>query len=522
MQDRDEGRIVKPAKIEQCLFDMSNSPVVQAPDWSPFTPYNWQQAIWMACWGVGRRVAVRTCNESGKTSCVVPMLALSWAAAFPGSQVVVTSASERQFEKQLMPTFDNMIAGREGWRKVGSTIYAPSQDGLPPSEIVCFATKSGNTFEGFHNRVYFDADGVERYCPLLIIADEAKTIKNEIFTAIERCNPVAELRISTCGEDTGGHYDACMDERDIWTKGYEWRGRYIPFKIPWTDCPHLLQEPSYTRKMAMLQELGPGDPIVCSILMAEFFRSGDHMVFESADLLAIQDCQSGMIPYFPGQRRAFCDISGGGDELTFGLREGNKIHPIVAWTCDPKTPPSEKAVRYVKLFNRHSLKPGEVYADNGGLGAEVISEIEKIWGKIIRVNFGKGAEDSDRFKTRVTELHWEFKSLCHSKSLILPIDAKFYEQARKRRYTMKNDDSGCINLEDKKKAKRERQDHSPDRLETIICLLMGREQFVTAAEWQKGGHGRPNQCGTIAEFWAQQNREEVDDDPFGGGWGGAR
>lgn len=516
----EDGVIVKRADIKQVLFGMSNSPVVQAPDWSPFTPYDWQQAVWMACWGAGRMVAVRTCNESGKTSCVVPLLALAWAAAFPGSQVVVTSASERQFEKQLMPSFVNMIAKRPGWRKTGNTIYAPAQDGLPPSEIVCFATKSGELFEGFHNRVYHDENGVERFCPLLIIADEAKSIKNEIFTAIERCNPTSELRISTCGEDTGGHYEACMNENGLWQTGGEWKNRYIDFKIPWTDCPHLLIGHTRDRKMAMLTSKGPGDPVVKSILLAEFYRSGDHMVFDESDLLAIQDCQSGTIPYIPGQRRAFCDLSGGGDELTFGLREGNKIHPIVAWTCDSTTPPSAKAARYVRLFQQHRLNADDIFCDNGGLGKEIINEMVKLGWNVRRVNFGKTASDKERFRTRISELHWEFKELCHERVLILPQDAKFYEQARKRRYTMKNDDSGCINLEDKQKARKERQEHSPDRLETIIGLLIGREQFTAAKGWRFGNAGGVSHCGSIEE-WQRNQVQEEEADEFGGGWGGA-
>ena len=226
-----------------------------------------------------------------------------------------------------------------------------------------------------------------------------------------------------------------------------------------------------------------------------------------------------MIPYFPGQRRAFCDLSGGGDELTFGLREGNRIHPIVAWTMDSHTPPSEKASRYVKLFKAHNLEATDIFCDNGGLGSEIINEMNKRGWNVNRVNFGKGAISKERFVTRMAELHWEFKHLCHEKALILPNDDKFYEQARKRRYTMKNDDSGCINLEDKKKARRERQEHSPDRLETVIGLLIGHEQFISTTGM--GGRSRQNHCGTIHDYWKHveaggNGRDEV----FGGGWGG--
>lgn len=520
---REDGIIVKPADIKQVLFDMSNSPVVQCPDWSPFSPYDWQAAIWWALWRAGAMVAARTCNESGKTSAVVPVMALSWAAAFPGAQVVVTSASERQFEKQLIPSFENMISSKPGWKKSGNTIKAPSQDGLPPSEIVCFATKSGELFEGFHNRVYHDENGVERYCPLLIIVDEAKSIKSDIYTAIERCNPTAELRISTCGEDSGGFYDACMNEDGLWTTGIEWppeSGRYIDFKIPWTECPHLmLPGHTFDRKMAMLQKKGANDPIVRSILLAEFFRSGEHMVFTDADMAAVQECQSGLIPHIPGRRVAFCDLSGGGDERTFGFRDGNRIHPIITRAGDSHTPPSEIAMWYIKLFIQHHLRPEDIYCDNGGLGAEIIKEMHKRNWPVKKVNFGAGAIDASMFSSRITEIHWEFKSLCYENALILPNDDKLIKQMRLRRYTMKNDDSNRISLEDKK-AVRRRQEESPDRLETVVGLLIDHEPLVGATEYRHGN--TPSICGTAEEYMKKALSEAADvGDGFGGGWSGA-
>lgn len=503
-------------------FDMSNSPVVQAPDWVPLDAYDWQKALWMACWQPGAKVSCITCNESGKSSMAVPILALSFAAAFPGCQVVITSASDRQLKKQLLPGFENMITNRPGWSMNSEVIRGPKVDGLQ-SEIVCFVTNSPGNFEGFHEQTRVDDKGNARLCPLLMIYDEAKSIKDNMFDAGDRCRPTVQLRISSAGEDSGGFYDSRQNTKGRWTTGYEWNGRYINFEIPWTECDHLVNtKSSYDECMALLEDRGPNDPYVASRLLAKFFRSGDHMVFDEADLLAIQDGWSGAIPYFPGDRKAFCDMSGGGDEMTFGLREGNKIHPITAWTCEGNTPPSVKAARYIRLFRQHHLSPGQIYADNGGLGAEVISEIEKVFGKINRVNFGKGANNPSMFKTRITELHWEFKELVHNRCLILPRDDVFYNQARKRRYTMKNDDSGCISLEDKKKAKRERQEHSPDRLETIIGLLIGHEPFVKSSDWKRVNHGKPSQCGTIQEFWeAQQNQEQGGGGCFGGGWDGA-
>jgi hypothetical protein len=492
---------------------------VQAHDWGIPAAYDWQEAIWSALWRPGAQVSVVTCNESGKTSVVVPVAALAFAAAFPSGQVVITSASERQLKKQLEPALKNMIARRKGWRASGGTIYGPSIDGLPESSITCFATKSGELFEGFHPRWYTDDRGVLRYSPLLVIADEAKSVKNDIFTAIERCNPTCELRISTAGEDNGGFYDACTDESGLWTREWKWNGRMIAFKIPWTDCPHLLRGNTYDRKLSLLEKLGPNDPIVCSILMAEFFRGGTQMVFNDSDLMAVKAAMDGVVDRRGGRRVAFCDFSGGGDELTFGMRTGNYIHPIVAWTQDSTVPPTKTAAKYVSLFRQNGLNPDQIFGDNGGLGAQIINEIEAMGYAIHRVNNHKAAINHNSYTNRYAELHWDFKSMIHEQKLILPKDHTLYGQMRLRRFSMKNDDSNRISLEPKQHAHSDRQENSPDRLDTVVGLLIGIEDLPGLKDHQQGG---AMHCPTHSEYMEglRGRGQDGGESNFGGGWGG--
>lgn len=484
-------------------FTPFGSPVAQWPMWGVPQPYDWQLAILDACWRPGANVCARTCNESGKTSLVVPLLALSWAAAFPGSQVVITSASEDQIKLQLWPALSAM-ASRNGWAVTGTQIKATVVDrDVPASTINIRVTKQGERFEGFHNRTYISSTGDTVFAPLLIIADEAKSIKGEIFTAIERCNPVCRLYISTCGEDTGDFYEACMNRNGLWTTEWEWQGETIPFKIPWTMCPHLNRGNTKKVKQAMLDAKGPNDPDVCSILMAEFFRGGTFMVFDESDMAAARDAMSGHTPHVPGQRVAFCDFSGGGDELTFGIRDGNLIHPVEAWNQDSTVPPSAVADRYIGLFRRWGLKAEQVWGDNGGLGALIINELQNKGWPINRVNANHKARYEGGFADRYAEMHWSLKQHLHNRGLILPRDDVLLDQMRLRRYIKRNGDENRIRMEPKQEARKQRQENSPDRLDTVVHLVADMENVRIDAVSAKA-----TVCGSPKEYWDAVAREK--------------
>ena len=361
-----EGKIATRKDLPPALFRDYNSPVATWREFMAIQPYDWQYAGWSACWNYGAQVAIRTCNEAGKSGYFVPVLASAWAVGFPGGMCVITSSSEDQLGEQLWPVL-KLIANKKKWRTYGTTVELPSVDGvLPGSKIICRVTKEGERFEGYHSKLYPDKDDVERFCPLMTIFDEAKSIKQTIFDAGERCNPAVELYISTTGDDSGNFHDACMSED--WVTGYEWQGKYYKFAIPWEQCPHLYEDPiTYKRKMALINRLGRDHPFIVSNLYAGFFRSGTYQVFTDADIRAAQDAMSQNRPHIGKSKRAWCDFSGGGDELTFGVRNGNYIHPIVGWNRSGHVAPSDEADAYIRLFKQFELNSQQIYGDNGGM-----------------------------------------------------------------------------------------------------------------------------------------------------------
>lgn len=511
-------------------FDELVSPMVMAEDFGVKHPYGWQYAAWKACWRPGAMVALATCNESGKSSVVVPVQACAWAAAFPGSQAVITSNSVDQISEQLWPALRG-IANRMRWQASNDKITLPSIDGMPGSTILLRVTNQGDRFEGYHNRLHTDKNGVMRFSPLLIVADEAKSISEDIFLAIERCNPCVTLYASTTGEDSGSFYEACMNSSGLWTTKQEWNGQEYRLAgagggIDWRQCPHLLVGNTYKRKLALIERYGENSLEVMSILLAKFYRAGQHLVFNGAEIQLLRKAMSGMIPVVRGRKKGFCDFSGGGDEMVFGYRDGNYVPPMVGWRVKDEAP-SATADRFIAAFKQAGFTPeraGDIAGDNGGLGAGIISQIHAKGWKIVRVNPNTGARAKADFVDRYSEMHWDFKRLVENGLLSIEHDELLLEQATRRRYIKQNSDNGRIRVEPKKKAKErsKSREHSPDRLDVIVHLCADVES--TFLDERRREVQRRLRTGSSEEF-LKELREEMQSDSgndgtMGGGWDG--
>lgn len=511
-------------------FDALVSPMVMAHDFGITHPYPWQYAVWEACWRPGAMVSLATCNESGKSSIVVPVLACAWAAAFPGSQVVITSNSVDQISEQLWPALRG-IANRMKWKTSDDKVTLPSIDGMPGSTIILRVTNQGDRFEGYHNRVYADKNGVRRFAPLLIIADEAKSISEDIFLAIERCNPCVTFYASTTGEDSGSFYEACMNTSGLWTTDWKWNKERYRFAGPgggidWRQCPHLLVGNTYRRKLALIDRFGENSLEVMSILLAKFYRSGQHLVFNSAEIQMLRKCMSGMVPVMRGKKRGFCDFSGGGDEMVFGYRDGNYIPPMVGWRVADEAP-SATADRFIAAFLASGFTiqtAGDISGDNGGLGAGIISQLHAKGWRIVRVNPNTTARNKNDFVDRYSELHWDLKKLVEDGVISIHHDDVLLEQATRRRYLRRNSDDGKIRAEPKKKAKErsKSREPSPDRLDTLIHLCADIETNYFETRRQEAV--KRLRTGSTEDFLKKlrEGDEDLDgrESVMGGGWDG--
>jgi hypothetical protein len=185
--------------------------------------YDWQAGAMLEFDEASARmvqVSVRTPNGSGKSAVLIPALALGWLFFYPKGRVVITTADGKQLDGQVMPAIEAHRDKFPAWKFIEREITTPTG-----GRLVAFTTDQAGRAEGWHK--LDDEEG-----PLLMIVDEAKTVADAIFSAIDRCTYNAILLTSSPGLMHGRFYETQTNPLLGYTR----------IKVGLLDCPHISKE----------------------------------------------------------------------------------------------------------------------------------------------------------------------------------------------------------------------------------------------------------------------------------------
>ena len=321
--------------------------------------YGWQESILGELRDTGAAVALRAANGSGKTSMVAAPAAIWHAARFPGSITVATAGVYRQVKEQLFAEMRKWGTRLHEWSITEARVTSPHG-----SRIIGFSTDDAGKFEGWHG---------SDETPLLMIVDEAKTVKDDIFQAIERCQPQRRLIMSSPGGMEGEFHRA-------FTSGARFYSRHV---VTAFDCPHIGHE----WIDGQILKWGRDHQLIRSMIFAEFTGNSAEYVVGVAKL---DQCMANPPARRGGEKTAFCDFAAGGDENVLAIREGNEIQPLICW----REPDTMAGVgRFIIEFKKAGLTPEGVWADEGGLGKPMCDALREAGWAVNRVNNGARAND---------------------------------------------------------------------------------------------------------------------------------
>jgi len=407
--------------------------------------YNWQAGV---MWDVEAQitqdvppVACVTPNESGKTSILIATLALWCAEKFPGSTVVITSATTPQLKDQVMPALHEHQSRYPGWVFNDKDIRSPEG-----STIIGRATDQGGRFEGYH--AYPGK-------PLLIIVDEAKSIRDDIFEAIDRCNPTMLLLVSSPGGRIGQFAEAIRSKD----------GSYKVYEVTLEDCPHITPE----RVEKMRRKYGEDSDIFRSMILGKFGLDIDDGTVIPYGL--IENCYRMAPTWQPGEVVAFCDFAESSDENVLAIREGNRVKIPDAWRQLDGNKDAVTA-RFVRLYKANGLaREGMIYGDASGMGYGYIYALRQLGWNIIPVENNDKPDDPHYFN-RGAEMWWKARRRIEECTIILPEDSLLKKQLCERRKKERED--GRLQLEPKKEMKGK----SPDRGDAVVGAIACKRQLV--------------------------------------------
>jgi phage terminase large subunit len=426
--------------------------------------YPRQCEVLRALWPPGAVVSFRSCNEGGKTKRVICAAILWHLMAFPKGHVISTSGSYRQIKDQLLPALHAFENRFPNWK----FLRTPR---IETESMNCFwegfSTDEAGKFEGHH------ADGPDQ--PLLIIVDEAKTVKDDIFEAIERCKPTRLLIASSPGYAEGEFYRSHTTRAKF----------YRTFVQRAPECPHW--KPADMDRLR--EKWGADHPLYRSMVMAEFMDSVADAVI---DLKALEDLMTAPPMEKRGgsatglfERKAFCDFawSGDGDENVLALRDGNVVTLEETFRAD-----NLHAIcgRFIAAFNRLGLKAHEIDGDEGGGGKLICDQLQAMGWRIHRVNNGAAPRSSGHYANLAAEMWFEGAQQIVRREIVLPDDDDLRAQMLDRKRVPNA--RGKLAVESKHDMKK-RGVNSPDRADAVFGAMMPLRRVTSISLGNRGPAG---------------------------------
>jgi hypothetical protein len=258
------------------------SPIAFAEEILGLRLYPWQdEAISWFENAAGRRVKGSLCtpNGAGKDSIVIAALALWWVSLHARGRVIITSKDSRQIDEQTYPAIERHRTkfhglsgpgGRSGsWKFLERYVETPTG-----GRIILFTTDEPGRAEGFHRETLLNGaantDGA-----LLLIANEAKSVPEGIFTAFDRCTYDGLLYASSPGPMAGRFYESQV-RREMGFK---------TLRVGLKECPHIPPE----RIRDIIAVYGANSPFTRSTLHGEFMEADGEARFDAAGLDDLQE-----------------------------------------------------------------------------------------------------------------------------------------------------------------------------------------------------------------------------------------
>lgn len=207
------------------------------------------------------KISVCTPNGAGKSERVVASAVLYWLAMFPKGKVVVTTKSGLQLDSQVEPAIRAHREKFPSWRFIERTVITPPLPGQGSGGLcVMFTTDEAGRAEGHHT-----VDNLE-VGPVLIIVDEAKSVSEDIFQALDRCTWTAMMYVSSAGAKVGRFYESQFDESLGFTR----------VRVGLKDCPHIPK----ARIDDIIKTYGDKHPFTRSTLHGEFMEAEGEARFD--------------------------------------------------------------------------------------------------------------------------------------------------------------------------------------------------------------------------------------------------
>ena len=358
-------------------------------------------------------------NGSGKDSMVIAALCVYMAMTQVRSRSIVTSKSVTQLRKQTEPNV-KMLCEQVN-KKLGQKVFLCRNGHYfcynTGAEIVLFCTDEEERAEGFHP--WSDKPDAM----LMIIANEAKSIGDNVMDALGRCTYTHWVEISSAGKRQGKFYRSYEQSLD-WSDLRKWnREQMVSRKITSYDCPWKTEK--VIEKDAII--FGRNSAVFRSKHLSEFCAEADAYVISESEIdLSINERHKKLD--FGMDLHVGCDAAQGGDLNAMYAFDENMYLDRMRFSLEDTVEAAKIIREWLDIWWENGLKPEAVTVDDGVASKPIFDMVRKHeypdpdnpgqtycrWADIVGCrNQSKAIGEKGVFGNRGAQNYFKFKKLVH-------------------------------------------------------------------------------------------------------------
>ena len=406
------------------------------------------------------RVAVRSCNGSGKTY-IAAYVVLWWLMCHTDAVVITTAPTGHQVKDVLWREIRR--AYNENQFLIGGNLLRTSLDMGAKHFALGLSTDTPERFQGFHEG------------HILFVVDEASGVREGIFEAIEGSLTSADAKVLLLGNPTslrGTFYEAFHKRRGLWKT----------IHISAFDTPNLQQDnvgiPSLvTPKWVADAEKNWGtESYLYQVRVLGDFptESEDTLIplklIEQAVERSIVNSENDSGNEDGAQVEVGVDVARfGSDKTAICVRRGDQVISLETFSRQDTMNTAGQVVRVSRKYS-----PGAVRIDEIGIGAGVIDRLRELKVPHVEgVNVARRAGNPEHFSNLRAELFDGLRERFQDRRMSIPGDPELISQLASIRYSFTS--SGQMRIEDKDDL-RARGEHSPDLADALMLAFAKRPE----------------------------------------------
>ena len=393
------------------------------------------------------RVAVRSCNGSGKTLLAAHAV-LWWVMTRDEGVAITTAPTGRQVEELLWREIRGAFFRNEA--RLPGKMNKTSLELSPRNYALGISTDRVERFQGFHSG------------EILFVVDEASGVSDPIFNAIRGSMTSRHAKMLLIGNPnslSGAFYEAFHRQYKHWYTVQITAFDCINATDKSDEAASRLVTESWVADMAALE--GEDSTEYQVRVLGEFpSMTADSLISVTSIERAIArwkiNIERGMAPdHRADSGRADCDIPNvvvGLDVARFGndrsvacARMGSRVLGIEAWKGADAMETSGRALEFARRWGADVI-----VVDESGIGGGVLDRMREVGGiESVGVNVGRAARNSERFANLRAELFSGLKLRFNRDNIEIPDDRELVGELAALRYCFTS--RGQLQLESKRK-----------------------------------------------------------------------